>query len=109
MLQAVADVVEKSSAFSHPGLCPIWILASPNGPSPAVVMPWFGNGNVLEFMQRNPKADKLQIVRLCSVSTSSCLTLSAQVKQLADVVNYIHANGEVHGNILPVRLLHQTC
>jgi len=67
-------------------------------------MPWFDNGNILDFIRDNPGVDKLAIVRLVSLTDHINFTLSLQVSQIASAVAYIHAMDQVHGNIVPVRL-----
>jgi len=75
---------EMCSSLSHPNICPMWSLTSSTEPTPAVAMPWFNNGNVVDFIRQNPAIDKLAIV-----------------KQFASGVAYIHSMGKVHGNIVP--------
>ena len=53
-------------SLSHPNICPVWFLMSSGQPVPAIAMPWFNNGNVLDFTRKNPGIDKLDIV--CPVS-----------------------------------------
>jgi len=85
ILSSVEDVW---STLIHPNLCPIWLLKSANEPIPALAMPWFGNGNILDFIRDNPGIDKLDIVI-----------------QIAGAVAYIHAINKVHGNIVPANVL----
>jgi hypothetical protein len=68
-------------------------------------MPWFDNGNVIDFIRQHPDIEKLSIVRLVPLSMIDIyLTLSVQVRQLVSAVAYIHSTEQIHGNIVPVCL-----
>jgi hypothetical protein len=89
----------------HPIICPVWPLVFLDEFIPAIAMPWFENGNVLDFTRQHPGVDKLAIVRLVPLwMVNIRLTLSIQVKQIVSAVAYIHAMDKVHGNIVPVCL-----
>ena len=100
--QILADVEEMCMTVKHPNICPIWFLRS--SIEPAIVTPWFSNGNVADFVQKDAGIDKLGIVRLITFCFISLHRLhpALQVKQIANAIVHIHAMGEVHGNILPV-------
>jgi len=85
-LQTNAEDMQLMS--KHPNICCTWLLTSSTGPIPAAAMPWFGNGNVVDFIHQNIGIDKLNIV-----------------KQIANAIGYIHALDRVHGNILPSNVL----
>ncbi|KIM81537.1 hypothetical protein PILCRDRAFT_821318 [Piloderma croceum F 1598] len=90
IVRMLALANEKWSLLNHPNISPIWLLRSSKStePIPAFAMPWFDNGNVLDFTHRHPHINKLNIV-----------------KQIANAIGYIHAMGEVHGNIVPANVL----
>ena len=91
------------SLLSHPNICPMWSLTSSSEAIPAVAMPWFTNGNVVEFIRQNPGINKLAIVSLVSLFHDHIFDTSVvQIKQFASGVAYVHAMGKVHGNIVPV-------
>lgn len=56
------------STLSHQNICPTWLLTSSNQLTEAVAIPWFNNGNIVNFMEKNPGIKKLVI--MCS---SICL------------------------------------
>jgi len=87
VLSTLADA-EGMSLSEHPNICRTWLLTSSTGPIPAVAMPWFGNGNVVDFIRQNLGIDKFNIV-----------------KQIAIAIGYIHSAGKVHGNILPSNVM----
>jgi hypothetical protein len=64
--QMLALANDRWSLLNHPNISPIWLLRSSISTEliPAFAMPWFGNGNVLDFIHRHPHIDKLNIVRL---------------------------------------------
>jgi hypothetical protein len=104
MSQTLALAEDVWSSMNHPNICAIWSLSSSTELMPAVAMPWFRNGNILDFVLQNPGVDKLDIVRLKNADDHFLLTIAVQVKQVANAVAYIHAMAEVHGNLIPVRL-----
>jgi hypothetical protein len=57
---------DKWSLLNHPNIKPIWLLRSSTSAETilAFAMPWFDNGNVLDFAYRRPHINKLNIVRL---------------------------------------------
>ena len=48
----------------YPITCPVWPLVLLDESIPAIALPWFENGNVLEFTRQHPDVDKLAILRL---------------------------------------------
>ncbi|KAG8915266.1 hypothetical protein FRC00_006048 [Tulasnella sp. 408] len=69
-------------ALRHPNIAPL-IGFSFSG-EVCVISPWFGNGNVAEYLQRNPDADRLRLIR-----------------QVASGVAYLHGRKPVvvHGDL----------
>jgi len=53
--------------------------------APAIVTPWYRNGNLLEYALLCPTMNRLDIVY-----------------QVASALAYIHSKGVVHGNVCPV-------
>lgn len=70
-----------------------------------MVSPWMQNGNVLEYMEKNKKADKLQL--MC-VSVRERMVVSDQSKMLESArgLEYLHAQlpALIHGDIKGVSL-----
>ena len=62
MVQTLALAEPKWSTLNHPNICRTWSLTSSNQPTTAVAMPWFGNGNIVNFMRQHQGIDKLLIV-----------------------------------------------
>jgi serine/threonine protein kinase len=59
---------------------------------PAVTTPYYCNGNILDYVCHNPRAEKFDLV---------CQVISA--------LAYIHSKGTVHGNICPVSQPYLVC
>ena len=62
MVQILALTEQKWSMLNHPNICRTWALTSSNRPVTAIAMPWFSNGNILDFTRQHQAIDKLVIV-----------------------------------------------
>ena len=74
----------------------------------AMISDWMENGSINEFVQANPDADRLGLVRFLSMSYHLSLTLpdDQQCPQLGDVARgliYIHSQVMIHGDLKGVR------
>ncbi|KAG8967635.1 hypothetical protein FRC03_009664, partial [Tulasnella sp. 419] len=51
--------------LDHPNIVPMkgYILDSESDENPSLVSPWYSNGNMLEYLSRNPFADRKKLVR----------------------------------------------
>ncbi|KAG8936017.1 hypothetical protein FRC02_004929 [Tulasnella sp. 418] len=51
--------------LDHPNVVPLkgYVLDPDSDESPSLVSPWYSNGNVLEYIARNPFADRKKLVR----------------------------------------------
>jgi hypothetical protein len=67
-LQMLAYLKDKWASLDHPNIIPLWPLVSATEPIPAVAMPWFRNGNVLDFIRRYPHINRFGMVRLASLA-----------------------------------------
>lgn len=59
--QAIVREAKISARFAHPNVLPTLGIARMLD-SVAVVSPWMRNGNVSDYLSRNPTADRLQLV-----------------------------------------------
>ena len=66
--QMLAYLKDKWASLNHPNIIPCWPLASVTEPIPAVAVPWFRNGNVLDFIRRYPRINRFRMVRLASLT-----------------------------------------
>ena len=59
-------------------------------------------GNVLEHLEKNPEADKVQLVgfRAVALILSSC---PSQLHDAAEGLCYLHSRSVIHGNLKGVR------
>ena len=63
--QTYRHVVEKSELNSHPNVLPI--IRVSEGEFPVYIMsPWMPDGNITQYIQASPGADRLILVRACS-------------------------------------------
>ncbi|TEB26718.1 kinase-like protein [Coprinellus micaceus] len=78
-------------SLSHPNILPILGLASRgrfNSPIPAYVMPFCRNGNALAYVQKNPSAPRLPLIR-----------------GVADGLGYLHSQNIVHGDLKAANIM----
>lgn len=61
VLQLLSREMRACSAFNHRYILP-FIGTSMNGMHSILVSPWAENGNLKEFLQRNPDADRPKLV-----------------------------------------------
>lgn len=75
---------------THPHIAPMWLASVTQWlfTVPAIVMPFYSNGNILQYVRRFPDVDKMHLV---------CLFSSA--------IAYLPSKGIVHGNVCPVSYL----
>src|SRR6266481_8335377 len=75
ILQMLALANDKWTLLNHPNISPIWLLRSSTEPIPAFAMPWFDNGNVLDYTRRYPHINKLDIACFPFYSLYCCFHL----------------------------------
>ncbi|KIM85771.1 hypothetical protein PILCRDRAFT_816977 [Piloderma croceum F 1598] len=70
----------------HEYISPTWpaTVTSAGFVVPAITTPYYHNGNVLQYVRRNPNVDRLGIIF-----------------QTACALAYIHSKGVIHGNVCP--------
>ncbi|KAG5650669.1 hypothetical protein H0H81_011446, partial [Sphagnurus paluster] len=73
--------------LSHPNLLPLWGLFR-MGRQLSLVSPWANNGNLVEYIQKRPTADRLLF---CT--------------DVAEGINYLHENEIVHGDLKGLNIL----
>ena len=78
----------------HEHIAPIWqaSVSSAESTLPAIVTPYYHNGNILEYARSKPNLDLLEIVY-----------------QTASALSYIHSKGGLHGNFCPVSFSLSDC
>ena len=88
--------------LAHPNIVPL--IGVSEGPAPlSMVSEWMPNGNVRDYVKKNPETSRIHLVR--DIGDSAGLELK-QV-QLLDVsrgLSYLHSLEIVHGGLKGVRL-----
>lgn len=93
----------------HPNIVPLRGVVLRIGNIPSLVIPYYKNGNVMNYLLRNPAADKLRLVSHLKyfpkeVGTMKALTSSYQIEGLATAIGYLHGSALAHGDIKGVRV-----
>ncbi|KAF8322279.1 kinase-like protein [Clavulina sp. PMI_390] len=90
-----------SSRFAHPNVLPTLGIAFIDD-SLAILSPWMRNGNIMDYLERNPSADRLHMVRVTphSGTGSDSLTFPfSQAWEISQGLAYLHTSGVIHGNL----------
>jgi hypothetical protein len=89
MSQIVDMLQERGSAvgYDHEYISPIWpaSVATAGHTVPAIATPYYGNGNIVNYVRLHPSVDRLDLVR-----------------QTAGALVHLHSKDIIHGNICPV-------
>ncbi|KZT30228.1 kinase-like protein [Neolentinus lepideus HHB14362 ss-1] len=72
----------------HPHLCPVYLLGVPDQSYLLMVTTHYENGNVLEYLARNPTANVMKLI-----------------VQVASALEYLHDKDVAHGNIKATNVL----
>ena len=67
-----------------------------------LVSQWYENGNVMDYLCKNPEADRLLLVRYLSWCAFIALMAPTQLLDVAKGLSYLHECQIIHGNIKPV-------
>lgn len=95
----------------HPNIVPVYGFVNNMGsgdlPSPATVIPYYGNGDALRYLAQNPKASKLQIVSSPLICFGGILLSGCYIPQTIDVakaLEFMHSQDPpvIHGNLKAV-------
>jgi len=61
--QAYHRMVEESKLNSHPNVLPVILISEAQFPL-CIMTPWMPDGNITQYTQTNPDADRLMLVRV---------------------------------------------
>ena len=87
---------------SHPNIVPFLGVSETVFPF-CVVSPWLSNGNILEYIKKNRRVDRLQLVSDPPRSPQPAhLKRARQLAQAAFGLEYLHSLSMVHSDINPV-------
>jgi serine/threonine protein kinase len=76
------------TSLGHVHICPFIAINCAKGTVPSIQVPFYKQGNVLEYNSRYPDVDKMQ-----------------QITEMADGLNYLHGKGIRHANFCPANVL----
>jgi serine/threonine protein kinase len=89
----------------HKFILPFLGVDAENFPrQPCMVSPWMAHGTVMQFLQRNPKANIDKLVRVFHQGRR-VLSPYHQLYEIAQGIAYLHAERVVHGDIKGVGIL----
>lgn len=72
---------------------------------PALISPYCQEGNINDFLRRNPYADKAAFVRTLSFSRRRRHFMKIlQIHQAAEGLSYLHTRGFIHGDLKGVSI-----
>ena len=79
---------ESAVGYAHEYISPIWSasVAMEGYTIPTIATPYYGNGNITNYVRLHPSTDRFELVR-----------------QIASALVHIHSKDIVHGDICPVR------
>jgi len=75
-------------SLCHENIVPVIGIYSNNHPLPSIEVPYYENGNIMDYRKRWPAADRY-----------------IQITQIAAGISYLHTNDIIHGNICPTNIL----
>ena len=85
--------------LDHPNIVPLLgVTASPL----QLVSVWMTGGELPEYVNAHPHADRLGLVSICSAPMGTVLT-ARQLSDAADGLSYLHSHGIIHGDLKGVR------
>jgi serine/threonine protein kinase len=64
-----------------------------------VVSPWMPDGDLLQYLQKIPGANRAEIVRVHVGRAKSILNLISKMIGIAEGLSYLHFNDVVHGDM----------
>ena len=70
----------------------------------SLVFPWYNNGNIKQFLEKNPGVNRYHLVSILKLMIYSKLSCEPN-KQLLGAVQgllFLHSSGVVHGALQPV-------
>ena len=87
----------------HPNIVPF--LGISKAPAPlSMVSEWMPNGNVREYIAKNPEISRLQLVRELGIRTRLLELTKPQLLDISRGLTFLHSLEIVHGDLKGVRL-----
>jgi serine/threonine protein kinase len=98
--QQLGELVLTWQELHHPNVIPCIGLTMQFGPIPALIFPMCTEGSIMQYIEKNPDAHKLQMV--IYFDQIICCRLTHRLVKLAQVASgfdYLHDRGIVHADI----------
>jgi serine/threonine protein kinase len=78
---------ESAAGYDHDHISPFWSasVTTAEHTVPAIATPYYGNGNLIDYVRVHPSVDSLDLLR-----------------QTASALVHIHSKNIIHGDICPV-------
>lgn len=99
-LQQLGKLVLQWQELHHPNVIHCIGLTMQFGPIPALIFPMCAEGSIMQYIEKNPSANKIQLVNYFEQIIYCCLThRPVKLAQVAGGFNYLHHHGIVHADI----------
>jgi len=101
--QVYRRVIEGSKRNTHPNVLPITDVSKSLSPF-CIMSPWTPDGNITQYIQMNPGANRLMLVRAHRSGDwwGYPTDYTRNLAQVCDGLAYLHGLGILHGAIIPV-------
>ena len=103
--QRLRQYVLVAQKFNHANVGRVLGLSDGHGPLPLLVLPYFSNGDIINYLKLNPgTTNKEKTELVCTYlrhffSCTSYLSSSVQAKGILAALAYLHRDDMIHGGV----------
>ncbi|KAF9001995.1 kinase-like domain-containing protein [Cyathus striatus] len=97
--------IEVWAELLHDHILPFYGVVTDLGQHIHMVSPWQDNGNVLDYVQSHPTADRMCLVGFNYFTAYSSSLFEYQIWGAANGLKYLHSRSIVHGNVKCANIL----